>query len=417
MKKRKLNHFFLLFFLILLFGCIKGKKINLLEKYKNPDKNTLNKKKTEELYRNNLINIKSNSPFYIIRLEAFLLQKKPSNHFGIPKDYIRLKFGDIVFPVKEDNPTKYFFYVKTIDNKYGWIYTEFGISLNFNEDQNLYFFSDKYYLKRYIEANGNIGNSNKIILIKNIVPMLLDNYDTTGWFYPSDLQLALQLSLLSVDIAQNKRTYFHAASTLYDWPFNEVVITNNLLADCYQKLKFFDKAEKIHKFLIRWYFWRGSDNSPLIGGLTSIVKLEKIYIEQLKNEEVASSKYKQIQKKIIENILIIGNKYNKFPAWDKKWKNLTFAEWLLDILRSSVSRNEFYTFARKLVKKSESEGFSDMVNLYVAIEMYKDGKREEALKILTSYKPKHNFKPKLKINDWLSVNKIIPDAVIYQYKF
>ena len=417
MKKYKIK-IILLCILILFLGCNKKKTIDYLEKYKKLDKNITEiickKKVIEELYYSNFVNIKNGFPFYIIRLEAPLFKKKPSNHFSIPEDYITLEFGDIVFPIKEKNPTKYFFYVKTIDNKYGWIYSGFGISLNYKEDPDLYFFSDKYYLGRYKDVNGNIGNSNKIILIKNIVPMLLDNYTTNAWFYPSDYWLALQLSQFSVDIAINQRTHFYAASS-YDWRVNEVVVCNNLLADSYQKLKFFNKAEKIHKYLLRWYFWGYADNTR-IGGLNSIVKLEKIYLEQLKNEKQGSHQYKVIQEKIMETILIIGDKYNEHTLADKKW-HLTAAEWVVDILRKSLTRKEFYSFAKRLSSRTASDGFSDMVNVYTALEMYKEGKQEEALKILTSIKPKKNFKPTLRINDWLSVNKIIPDSIIYQYKF
>ena len=158
-----------------------------------------------------------------------------------------------------------------------------------------------------------------------------------------------------------------------------------------------------------------ADNCP-IGGLNSVVKLEKIYLEQLKNEKEGSYQYKKIHKKVIDTILIIGDKYNKSTMIDKKW-HLTSAEWVLYILRNSLSREDFYAFATKLLRKTSSAGFADMVNVYIALEMYNEGKKEKALTILTSTKPKKNFKPTLRINDWLSVNKIIPDSIIYQYKF
>lgn len=403
---------------VVIIGCRKDLNLDKIDRYKRPEKKITDIIKEKDgidgLYKNNLINLKNGYPFYVVRMEAPLLLNKPSNNMTLPDEYITLNFGDIVFPLKEEQPSKYYFYVKTIDEKKGWIYSGFGISLNFDEDPDLYYFSNSYYLQKYINLKGNIDNSSKIILIKNVVPLLLENFTAQGWFYPPDYHLALQLSEYSETIAEHKLTFFYASSS-YDWRVHEVVIAKNLLADSYQKLGFLTEAENIHKYLWRWYFWMRADNTQ-IGGINSIVKLEKIYLEQLSREKVGSKKYKEFQHKIIETILFIGDKYNKYTIMDPKW-HLTAAEWVINILLRSLPREEFYEIARKISRRTISDGYKEMVNIYVAIEMYRDGKREEALKILTSIKPKKNFKPRLRINDWLSVNKIIPDSIIYQYKF
>ncbi|MBN1214569.1 MAG: hypothetical protein JXA99_03915 [Candidatus Lokiarchaeota archaeon] len=421
MKKLNFNFMFFVLFFILIISCGKKEHIDLLVNYKKPKieiAGSINNSTSSELYRNNLINLKNNYPFYIIRLKAPLYLKKPGSYINIPSKYILLKFGDVLFPVKERNPVKNFYYVKTIDNKYGWISNNCGISVNYDVDTNLQFFGGKFYLKSYIESNGQIDNSNKLVLIKNIVPLLLENYFTDGWFYPNDYQLALDLSLLSVDIAQDTRTLFFASSVITFRKFNEILISLNLLADCYQKLKFYDKAEEIHKEIIRRHMWKESYNSE-IGGLTSVIKLEQIYLDLIKDEKIDSSKYKELKQKIIENILIVANeqRYYIWSAKDKRWKGLSFSEWLLDILRKSISREEFYAFCKQLSDNTTSDGFKDMIDFYVAIEMYKEGKKEEALYIINNYKPKNDYKVHLRMNDWLSSNKIIPDSIIYQYIF
>ncbi len=409
-------------FIIILFCLSCFNKISYLDKYKRQEIYLTEQYKTdksieEKLYRNNLINIKNGFPFYIIRLEAPLIMKKPKDETEVPSNYLTLKYGDIVFPVNEENPTEFYFYVKTLNNQYGWIYSGYGISINYKEDLNLFFFNDDYYIKRYKDQNGKIDSSNKIILAKNIVPMLLGNFTTTGWFYPEDYNLALEISKLSVSLVDtDKKTQIYAVNVIYPWNYNEILITQNLLADSYQKLKLFNKAEEIHTYLIKTQFWRSYDNCPLVGGLNSIVKLEMIYLEQLKNEKRDNITYKEIEEKIIKNIILVGDQYNVFPALDTKWENLTFAEWLIDILRRSLSREDFYVFTNKLIARTTLDGFADMINVYVAIEKYKEGKKEEALNFLTNYKPKKNFQSRLRINDWLSTNKIIPDSIIYQYE-
>ncbi len=371
--------------------------------------------KYNKLYKNNYINITNGLPFYIIRLEAPFYLTKPDG-ISLPNEYTILKYGDIVFPVNDARQDKFYFFVKTVDNRYGWIFSGCGISLNLNNDPNLYFFGEEYYLKFYKEANGNIDKSNKVILSKNIVPMLLGNFTTDGWFYPEDYELARQISEYTTTIIENKDTRFFAASIVHNWNYSEYMIAYNLLADCYVKLKMFDKAKEIHEYLVKKYFWQSYDNCPLIGGLNSIVKLEMIYLEELKREKIGSEKYKAIKEEIIKNILIVGDKYNDMPALDKRWPNLTFAEWLLDLLRRGVSRSEFYSFTNEIKLRTSSEGFADMVDVYIAVEKYREGKKEEALEFLRNYKPKNEYQSSVKINEWLSTNKIIPDSVIFQYK-
>lgn len=428
MKRLNFNLILIIFLMIIIISC---NKKDLLEKYKSYTNGTIefnnsnHNHEKSELYMNNLINLKSNYPFYIIRLKAPLYLKKPSNYINVPGEYKLLEFGDIVFPVEEKSPVQNYFYVKTIDNKYGWIHNNCGISVNYDADPDLCFFGYKdgykdYYLKRYIESNGYIDNSNRIILAKNIVPLLLGNLKINNWFYPLDYNLALDISKLCVNIAIDEKIYFYAASSVSYRKIDEIIIAYNLLADSYQKLKFYNKTEEIHDFLIKRYFWRESYNSE-IGGLTSVIKLEQIYLEQIEDEIIDSTKYNYLKNKIIENILIVANeqKYYTWTSKDNKWKGLSFAEWLLDILRKSISRDEFYSICKTLSKKTSSEGFIDMIDFYVAIEMYREGRKKEALAIINNYKPKsdYNFKIQFKMNDWLSANKIIPDSIIYQYKF
>jgi hypothetical protein len=402
--------------IILIFSCFNRHSFDILKKYDKTDKtaNDASEDKWEILYRNNLANMKDNYPFYIIRMEAPVLSKRPDNDIPIPGDYFIVKFGDILFPVKEANPVNKFFYIKTADDKYGWICSDFGISLDYDEDPNLYFFNKSYYLTRFIDAKGKIDNSNRIILVKNFVPMLLDNFKTEGFFYPSDYNLALDLSLYAVSISVDQDTYFLAASA-YDWSVNEIVVSNNLAADSYHKLKNYDKAIAIHDRLIKSYFWKKSDNA-LIGGLNSVVKLEKLYLDKIKSEKINSPEYNNIRKKIVDDILITGNTYGIFPVIDLEW-HLSAAEWLVVILKNSLSRNEFYDFCDMISSQTTSKGFSDLVLVYKAVEMYKEGKKEDAFKIFSTLKIKNEDNQSLRLEDWLSVNNIIPDSVIYQYNF
>ncbi|OHD06871.1 MAG: hypothetical protein A2086_08105 [Spirochaetes bacterium GWD1_27_9] len=405
-------------FILTLFGCKKDDTANIIAKYqkliKSQQIGTEQNKAIDLLYDNNLENTKEGYEFYIIQKQTPLLLKKPQNDFTVPDEYIMLKFGDVLFPIKEDNPKKYFFHVKTINGKYGWIDSSSGISLNYNDDPNLYFFSKEYYLKNYKDTSGDIDKSNKIILIKNVVPLLLGNFKTDGWFYEKDYQLALELSLFGLSIAKDQDTFFYSASS-YDWRVNEVVITNNLIADCYQKLKEYDKAIEIHQKLLKNYFWKRSDNSP-IGGLNSSVKLEKIYLEKLKSEKIGTDGYRKTQDKIIESILITGDSYNIYTIMDKEW-HLSAAEWLLVILKANVPREEFYQFCNILMNRTVSRGFSDLVLIHKAIEMYKDGKQTDAVKILQSINSKDIHKRSGKIEDWLSNIKEMPESAIYRYNF
>ncbi|MBN2545597.1 MAG: hypothetical protein JXB50_07360 [Spirochaetes bacterium] len=361
--------------------------------------------------------MKNNFPFYIIRLQAPLLLYRPGFNLNVPDNYIMLKYGDVVFPIENINPVNKFFFVKTINNNFGWIHNDFGISINYNEDEELYFFDDKHYLKNYIEKKGEIEKSDLIVLAKNIVPLLLKNYQTDGWFYPSDYKLAYQIAELTTKIAEEKNTPFHSAAMLFDWSVNEYVVAYNLLADCYHKLGMLNKAEQIHIDLVKKHFGKRYDNSK-IGGLNSIIKLEMIYIDYLKKHKKKSTEYDKTIKKTVDNILIIGNNYyyNILTIIDKKW-HLTSAEWALEILRSSIPREDYYYILKLLSDQTTSEGFKEMINIYTVLEMYREGKQEEALNLLSAIKPKKEFKVSLKISDWLKENKIVPESVIYQYKF
>ena len=396
---------------ILLSGCKKDKSL-FLDRLNNIDELRVSGK-WELLYEKNLKNMNDGFPFYVIQLEAPVFFNKPGSSHFVPVDYFTAEFGDILFPVRESDPDRYFFHVRTVDGRYGWIDNSFGISLNYEDDPNLYFFSKEYYLTRYVTSEGNIDDPNRIILIKNFVPMLLDNFKTEGFFYPSDYELALKLSQLGLLMARDQDTYFHAASA-YDWSVNEVVVTNNLIADSLQRLSRFDEAVAIHEKLIRSYFWKRSDNSP-IGGLNSVVKLEKLYLDMLKKERQGSAGYNLLQKKIIDNIMITGNSYNIFTIIDREW-HLSSAEWLLSILQNSLERNEFYMFCDLIAKKTTSSGFSDLVMVYKAVELYKEGQKEAAFKIFSNLKLKGKDN-KLKLEDWLSAANIVPESVIYQYNF
>ncbi|MCG8572169.1 MAG: hypothetical protein MJB14_18715, partial [Spirochaetes bacterium] len=191
------------------------------------------KKETKEslLFKKNSINLANGYPFYILQPGSLLYLQSPADCFNfIQSVNIELKFGDIVFPVKGVKPQHHFFYVKTIAGQYGWISNLAGISLDYDEDSNLYYFSNKsywdtpYYQQRFIQSNGNPQGSDLIILSKNIVPMLLGNYTTEGWFYPENFQLALHISEQAVKMAENKSTFFLAPTMFDKWKPNEKVI-------------------------------------------------------------------------------------------------------------------------------------------------------------------------------------------------
>lgn len=414
MKLLRISIFLIPFLFV---SCNKDDKDAILSKYQRNNKNKFidlesEKNVNDNLYERNLENINNGYPFYIIQRDAVLILDKP--HYAIPNNYCTLKFGDVVYPLKESKHEKYFFYVKTIDGKYGWINSRFGISLNFDEDRNLYYFNNEYYLKRYKESNGNSTGSDLVILAKNVVPMLLENFKTDGWFYPRDYNLAKILSEYALSISKDQDTLFLSASA-YDWRVNEVVIANNLLSDCYHKLKQYDDAIAIHEKLLKSYFWKRSDNSQ-ISGLNSSVKLTKIYIDKLKDIKSGTSEYLLVQKKIIDTILITGDSYNIYTVMDKEW-HLSAAEWLLVILQNNLSTDEFYIFCNLLMNKTISRGFSDLVLIYKALALYRDGKQEESVKILKSINSKDIHLRSGKIESWLTDNKIIPDSVIYQYNF
>jgi len=413
--KRFLNFLIIIIFIINSCSNFNNKKNYLNNKTNNdigykPDEK-------QQFFQRNHLNLKNNYPFYIIRLQAPLLLYKPDSNINVPDNYIMLKYGDVVFPIENINSTNKFFYVRTVNNNYGWIHNDCGISINYNEEEELYFFDDKHYLKNYIDMKGEIDNSALVVLAKNVVPLLLKNCQSDGWFYPTDYNLAYQIADLTTKLAEQKDTPFHSAAILFDWSVNEYVIAYNLLADCYHKLGMLNKAEQIHIDLIKKHFWQRYDNSQ-IGGLNSIIKLEMIYIDYLKKVKKSSKEYDKIIKKMVDNILIMGNNYyyNIMTIIDKKW-HLTSAEWALEILRSSVSREHYYYILKILSEQTTSEGFKEMINLYTVVEMYREGKQDEALNLLSAIKPKENFKVSLNVSDWLKENKIVPESLIYQYKF
>jgi len=412
--KKVLNFLMVIIFTVSLISCIYNKKNFINNKVSNDAGNIPDEK--ELLFQRNQLNIKNNYPFYIIRLQTPLLLYKPDANLNIPDSYIMLKYGDVVFPVENINPVNKFFYVRTVNNDFGWINNDSGISINYNESEELYFFDDKHYLKNYIDAKGTVNNSDLVVLAKNIVPLLLKNCQSDGWFYPADYNLAYQIAELTTKLAEKKDTPFHSAAILFDWSVNEYLVAYNLLADCCHKLGMLNKAELIHLDLVKKHFWKRYDNSK-VGGLNSIIKLELIYIDYLKKIKKGSKEYDKIIKKMVDNILIIGNNDNNvWTIIDKEW-HLTGAEWALEILRSSVSRDNFYFILKLLNEQTASEGFKEMINLYTVLEMYNEGKQDEALNLLSAIKPKENIKVTLKLSDWLKENKIVPESIIYQYKF
>ena len=420
MKKLKYSPYAIIPIIILIFilNCSDS-----LESYKKPETHeakisSANDSKTYEIYNKNFLNIKNNYPFFIIRQNAFLFLTKPADEASMPDQYLPLTFGDVLFPVSENNPTKYFFYVRTADNRYGWIHSDFGVSINFDDDQNLFYFNYDYYIKEYLYSKGENNNSSKLVLLSNIIPMLLGNYSTAGWFYPVDVDFALKLSNYAVDISTDNQDIFYNAFSVQYWKSSEKVIAYNLLADCYQKMKLYDKAEDLHNFLIKRYFWQKSDNSEF-GGLTSIIKLHLMYIEEIKKEKKGSDKYKFLKNKIIDNIINVVNDkgYNTMTSKDFKWRGLTFAEWVLNILMKNIDKEEFYDICGAIISKTDSDGFIDFTNFYIALEKINEGKEQEAMEFLKNYKPKQDSSQVLRFNDWLSAKKILPDSIIYQYNF
>jgi tetratricopeptide (TPR) repeat protein len=368
----------------------------------------------EVLLKRNSINMEDGLPFYVLRPGSPLLYDLPSQSGALCGNFRQLKFGEVLLPVEKSNSRYGWFYVSTLDGDYGWIHYGSGISLNYSEDRNLYYFSDRHYLKHYRKSGGRLDSSNLIVLAKNVIPYLNGNFSSEGWFYPEDRHLALELARLVVSISRNKKTYFFSA-TAYDWRVHEIVISRNLLADCYQSLKMYDKAIETHEYLLRRYFWSYSDNTR-VGGLNSIIKLEKIYLEKLAYVEPGSPEYRYIEDKIVSHILKIGNHLNIYTVMDHNWHR-TAAEWTIFILMDNLPSDDFYRIAEHIRKKTSSDGYRDLILIYIALKNYNDGKHEEAMEILSKIKPRKKFKYSLKIDDWLAANRIVPDSIIYQYKF
>ena len=245
--------------------------------------------------------------------------------------------------------------------------------------------------------------------------MLLGNYKSPAWFYPNDYKLALELSKLAVKYAKDQNTMFYAATMTGPWKVNEMVISLNLLADAYFKLGYYNQAIKTQTKLMRRYFWKRSGNTP-ISGLNSVVKLEKIYLDMMKYQKKDTIKYKKLSKKVIDTILLIDNDVNYFTVMDNEW-HATAAEWLLDILKNNTDTDEFIVLCDRLMKQTKSIGYADFIAVYKALTLYQTGHEEIALSILSKIKPRHKFKRLLKINDWISDKGIIPEEILYKYKF
>ncbi len=382
---------------------------------KKPDVIISNNEVPNELILRNRINLKLNAPFYILKNNTFLYFHADSTNI---KEYdVNLSISDVVFPVLPFKEINNKFYCETISGDRGWIDILSGISTDYSEDKNLYFFTDtkpQYYLSHYKENKGVVSSSYKIILYKNIIPMLLGNFQTSGWFYPVDIETALQLSEYAVEISNDSDTFFYASTMFDNWRINEKVISMNLLADCYHKKGELEKAAEIHNLLIKRYFWKRSDNTQ-IGGLNSTVKLAKIYIDLMLMNKENVKEYAKYRELIISTMLTMDDKINFLTVMDNDW-NQTASEWMIDILSRSIEADEFIRICDILRSKTNSDGYADLVNVHKAIKLYETGQKETAMKILVGTKSKIQFQRFLDLNDWISEKQIIPDSVIYQYE-
>ncbi len=363
----------------------------------------------EKLYSRSYNNLELDNPFIVLRMNSRLLVYPPFDDNPDFADSYELKFGDLLYRGDRLLNTDEFFHVRTIDNRSGWISYRAGISLNAVEDPNLLYFSDSYYPANYRAGGGVPDNSSIVILVKNFVPLLLEDYITEGWFYPRDYDLALELSKMAVKIATDQDTFFYSAAA-YDWRVNEVVISYNLLTDSLVRLREFSRAIEIQEMLLRKYFWKRADNTQ-VGGLNSNIKLTAIYIEILKGETPGSVGYRQTVDSIIRSILGITELYGEFNLWDKAWHK-TASERVLSMLNTSLPRDVFYEVCTKLSARSNISGFRDMILLYMGIEKYREGKTDEALNIFKDIKRRNSQMWPLKIKDWLSSQKIVPDAIL-----
>lgn len=415
-RLRYLKINFLLFAFFVITGCFRDDNpvSSLLDIYKSY--NEENEDRYTALIEKNAINLANGFPFYILKNGTFLqkFQSEKKRYLDIETE---LNFGDIVFPVSPIVKRDGFFYVKTIDGVYGWICGLSGISLDYTEDKNLFYFSDfsdNYYLKTYIKAKGTIDRLSKLILIKNVVPMLLGNYRTTGWFYLEDFQLARELSEYAVKIARDEINLFYASTMFSSWRVNEFVIAQNLLADSYFKLGLLDKSEDIHTRLIRYHFWKRSDNT-IIGGLNSAVKLEMVFLEKLRH--ISDQKIRDdIFRKVVDNVVNIGDNYSSFGLVDDNW-HVTASEWLIYLLEEELNDDDFFEITKRIKGKAQSSGFKDLVEVYVALREYKTGDKVKGLEKLRAIKPDHQYSTFVNINDWLSDKMFMPNDILYQYRF
>lgn len=368
-----------------------------------------------ELIIRNRINLRANAPFYVLKKNTFLYTS--ACRYLPEAEDVRIKITDIVFPVLPYKEINKRFYAKDINGQRGWVDLYSGISLDYGEDLNLYFFSDarsQYYLSHYKENKGKVSDSYKVILYKNIIPMLLGNFKTPGWFYPDDYETALELAEHAVSISEDVDTFFYASTMHGNWRINEFVISQNLLSDAYHKTGDLYKAADIHNMLIRRYFWKRADNTQ-IGGLNSSVKLVRIYIDLMNSQKKTSEEYFKYRELIIKIILTMDDSLNFFTVMDREW-NQTASEWMIDLLSRYLSDEEFIEICNIIIRRTKSIGYSDLVNIHKAIKLYEMGNQEEAMKIFTSTRPRHGLQKYLNLNDWISEKQIIPDSIIYQYE-
>ena len=163
----------------------------------------------------------------------------------------------------------------------------------------------------------------------------------------------------------------------------------------------------------RKYFWKRSDNTQ-IGGLNSMVKLLKVYIDMAKVATDVSEE-KKIREDIIKLFLSMDDSKNFFTVMDNEW-NQTAAEWMITILENSFEPELFYEMSDIIRKRTDSIGLADLINVHKAISMYKNGSQEEAMHILVNTKSRIQYQRYLNLNDFISETLIIPDSIIYQYE-
>ena len=162
----KCFYFFLLFLFVFFAGC-KQDDYDYLEQYKKTKKFDGSVRKDsgtlDYLNYSNLINLKNGYPFFILRNNTPLFLDNPTDGFSVPRNFILLNFGDVVFPISDVISNDYFFCVKTISGVIGWVYSGNGISVDYHDELNLYNFSDKYYLKINRKTNRRVANTDMVV--------------------------------------------------------------------------------------------------------------------------------------------------------------------------------------------------------------------------------------------------------------